>query len=196
MTANNDSHKFRQKIRQKRRSLSRRVQRLHGISVARRLTSLNSFSKARTIAVYLDTDGELPTKALISIARQKNKRLVLPVLHPFRHGRLLFREWPVNASLTRNRFKIEEPSRQHDVINVKHVDVVIVPLVAFDERCYRIGMGGGFYDRTFAFRHIYSWRKPILIGVAHSLQKVKKINNQSWDIAMDAVITEQERIER
>ena len=191
MTAANSSPQLRQSIRQQRRLLSKRQQFQHGAAVASRLLIHPWFQNANVVAFYRDTDGELSTHAMIKAARAAGKKIVLPVLHPFRHGQLLFRAWPMNASMSVNRFGIEEPSSVNPIVDVNRVDVVIVPLVGFDKHCYRIGMGGGFYDRTFAFRHINSWRKPKLIGVAHAMQEIDKVDNQAWDIAMDAVITEE-----
>lgn len=191
MTEQHNPAYLRKALRQQRRQLSRRQQIKHGKSVAKLLARHPWFQHAKVIAVYLDADGEVSTSAIVDQARKVNKQLLLPVLHPFRHGRLLFRNWPLNARMETNRYAIKEPSSRYAVINVRRVDLVIVPLVAFDRRCYRMGMGGGYYDRTFAFRHINSWRKPRLIGVAHSLQMVNEVDNQAWDIALDAIITEQ-----
>ncbi len=192
MTAINTPHQHRQSLRQQRNALTSVQHRLHGKAVARQLMRHPWFQRAGTIAIYLDTDGEMQTESIIQLSRQLNKRLVLPVLHPFRHGHLLFRDWPVNARMKPNRFKIEEPARKYAVVDTRAIDLVIVPLVGFDDRCYRIGMGGGYYDRTFSFRHINSWRKPRLIGIAHALQQLEKVDNKAWDIALDVVITEKQ----
>lgn len=196
MTAIKTPRQLRQSLRHQRNALTSIQQRLHGKAVARQLMRHPWFQRARTIAVYLDNDGELQTDSIIQLSRQLNKRLVLPVLHPFRHGHLLFRDWPVNARMQPNQFRIKEPARKYAVVDTRSIDLVIAPLVGFDDRCYRIGMGGGYYDRTFSFRHVNSWRKPRLVGIAHALQQLETVDNRAWDIALDIVITEKKIFRR
>lgn len=72
------------------------------------------------------------------------------------------------------------------------LDLIILPLVAFDLSGNRLGMGGGFYDRTLSFKHQRChWKGPKLIGIAHELQRVDLLPVNDWDIPLDAVITEQ-----
>jgi 5-formyltetrahydrofolate cyclo-ligase len=71
------------------------------------------------------------------------------------------------------------------------LDVVLAPLVVFDENRNRIGMGGGFYDRSFAMRKDAAISLPVLIGVAHELQKVEQIIPEDWDVRLDMVVTDQ-----
>lgn len=95
--------------------------------------------------------------------------------------------------MTPNRFGILEPDIQHNrIMHPRSLDIVIVPLVAFDVQRNRLGMGGGYYDRTFEASRVRSeWKRPRLIGVAHELQKQKLLATRSWDISLDAVITEE-----
>ena len=94
--------------------------------------------------------------------------------------------------LVRNRFGIPEPSlRQHRIALPWALDVILVPLVGFDSACRRLGMGGGFYDRTLGFlRHRTHWRRPTLIGLAHECQRVAELEAQPWDVPLDMVVTE------
>ena len=74
---------------------------------------------------------------------------------------------------------------------LRSLDLILVPLVAFDANGQRVGMGGGFYDRTLGKARINStWKRPYLIGIAHELQRVPAIAVQPWDVQMDAVVTE------
>jgi len=69
--------------------------------------------------------------------------------------------------------------------------MVITPLVAFDSKGNRMGMGGGYYDRSFAWRrNRQHWKGPLLVGYAYELQKTRRLDNKSWDIVMDAIVTE------
>jgi 5-formyltetrahydrofolate cyclo-ligase len=76
-------------------------------------------------------------------------------------------------------------------VNPRAIDLVILPLVAFDDACQRMGMGAGYYDRTFAWKlQPHRWRGPRLVGYAHALQQVPAVDAKPWDVPMDAVITE------
>ena len=185
---------IRKAIRSRRKSLSAKENRSHGESVSRHLASLAVFRRARRIAVYLSVNGELDTAPLIERLLLKRKRLYLPVLHPFRHGRLLFCQWDGKRSLVPNRYGISEPRCTSGTLapSVRRLDVIIVPLVAFDVSLNRIGMGGGYYDRTFGYaRSSGRWKRPLLIGVAHRFQQVDRIEAAAWDVPLDYVVTEE-----
>jgi len=185
---------IRSAIRIQRQSLSARNNRLHGLSVSRHLASYAVVRKAKHVAAYLSVDGELDTAPLIEHLLREHKRLYLPVLHPFRHGRLLFCHWDGKRALVRNRYGIREPGCTSRTLapSVRRLDVIIVPLVAFDTALNRIGMGGGYYDRTLGYARSFSrWKRPFLIGVAHRFQQVDKIEASDWDVRLDCVITEE-----
>lgn len=177
-------------IRRERRALTPQEQLAHAEAVAHHLTRCPWFQHARTVALYLDTDGELMTAPLIRAARECGKKILLPVLHPFRHGRLQFREWQEKSPLTPNRFQILEPGQKSRLVDLRQIDLVVTPLVAVDQAGVRIGMGGGYYDRTFAFRQLYHWRKPFLVGVAHALQVFDEVPQKKNDVLLDAFVSE------
>jgi 5-formyltetrahydrofolate cyclo-ligase len=91
-----------------------------------------------------------------------------------------------------NRFGIPEPtSKGRHIRPARHLDVLLVPLVGFDSTGNRIGMGGGYYDRTLAFlNRRRQWRRPRLIGIAHECQRVAAIEPRAWDVPLQAVATE------
>jgi 5-formyltetrahydrofolate cyclo-ligase len=90
-----------------------------------------------------------------------------------------------------NRFGIAEPQGT-EVLAARWLDVVFLPLVGFDRRGVRLGMGGGFYDRAFAFRQLRSvWHAPRLIGLAYAFQEVANIRAAAHDVLLDAVVTEE-----
>ena len=96
----------------------------------------------------------------------------------------------------KNRFGIREPvdQKQHQV-PAWRLSLVLMPLVGFDPQGNRLGMGGGFYDRTFAYRtRRKTWPGPTLLGVAHHCQKVSALPVASWDIPLDAIITDEQWI--
>jgi len=103
---------------------------------------------------------------------------------------MVFRELLPDTPLLKNRFGIWEPAIG-TIISPKAIDVVITPLAAFDEQRNRVGMGGGYFDRCFAFlAHRRQWLRPKLIGVAFNCQKVEKIVPNPWDIRLYRVFTE------
>lgn len=129
---------------------------------------------------------------LLESAAAAGKAVYLPVLHPFRSGRLWFVRWRPGEPLRMNRFGIAEPMiRANRLRPARHLDLVIVPLLGFDATCRRLGMGGGYYDRSFAFtaRHLRA-RRPFLVGLAGEHQQVTSLPRRAWDIVLDAVVTE------
>ncbi|MEJ2310092.1 MAG: 5-formyltetrahydrofolate cyclo-ligase [Gammaproteobacteria bacterium] len=186
------SHSIRHSIRQQRQALAPGINRLHGEAVARRLVSLLLFRKAMRIGVYLSVKGELDTAPVIKLARTQRKSLYLPVLHPFLHGRLLFCRWNAGDRLVMNRYGIGEPEcRSTTLLHPRSLDIVFVPLVAFDAHRNRVGMGGGYYDRTFGYlKSFRQWQRPLLVGIAHQFQQVESIDVSAWDVPLDLVITE------
>ena len=93
-----------------------------------------------------------------------------------------------------NRFGIPEPSRRNRRLRLAWtLDLLLVPLVGFDTECHRLGMGGGYYDRTLSYlSHRDHWRRPRLIGLAHECQRVAALPVRPWDIPLDFVVTERQ----
>jgi 5-formyltetrahydrofolate cyclo-ligase len=183
---------MRRELRDRRLALSSKQQRLHSRSVARHFITSRYFLRCRSIAIYLTNDGELDPAPLALEARHAGKKVYLPVLRPRPDKALWFCEYRTGDPLYPNRFGIPEPDiRRRKIHPPWALDIVLLPLVAFDIHGNRLGMGGGYYDRTFSFllnrRH---WVRPPLIGVAHECQKVEQIHSRPWDIPLNAVITE------
>ena len=183
---------LRRRLRAARRGLGDPRQRAHAVAAAAQLARLPGLRKARRIALYCPADGELDPRPLISQWPRSGRRWYLPVLHPFRPGKLWFARYrPVDPTRA-NRFGIPEPLRRGRQLCSPHaLDLVLLPLVGFDADCNRIGMGGGFYDRSFAFLlRRRQWHRPRLIGLAHECQRVDAIERRPWDVPLDAVVTE------
>jgi 5-formyltetrahydrofolate cyclo-ligase len=146
-------------------------------------------SRCRRVACYMAVAGEIDCAAIMAQAIERRRSVYLPVVHG---RRLVFAPWRRSRDMVRNRFGILEPAGEHHTgLRGPELDVVLAPLVAFDDCGRRLGMGGGFYDRTFRFiRQRRSWRHPLLIGLAHEFQRVGSLPTQQWDIALHAVITE------
>lgn len=141
------------------------------------------------IAAYLPNDGEVDTTVLFEYLRERGRTAFLPIL---RQGMLWFGPCAGPAALHPNRYGIPEPPIDGETVtDAKDLDLVFVPLVAFDPRGHRLGRGGGYYDRTFAFRlDKPAPAAPRLIGLAFEGQKVERLEAQPWDIPLDAAVTE------
>lgn len=183
---------LRRQKRQLRRALSKQEQRGHASAVAHHLATLPQFSRCHRVALYFAADGEVDMTPLRQRLQVRGKRSYYPALHNRPAPLLWFIEHCHGERLIKNRFGIPEPSiNLRQPIKPWALDLVVVPLVAFDEACNRLGMGGGYYDRTFAYlRRRKFWRKPLLIGVAHECQRVQRLASEPWDVPLDAVVTE------
>ena len=178
---------IRQQIRQRRRALTPEQQTQFALQAADRMMAYTPVLLAQTVAVFLSFDGELDTRPLIDQLWRAGKRVYLPVLHPFSPGNLLFLHYHPSSDLVVNRLNIREPKLDvRDVLPLSQLDVLVTPLVAFDAAGQRLGMGGGFYDRT-----LQNWRQHRLqpVGYAHDCQQVDALPTEQWDIPLPAVIT-------
>jgi len=184
------SPRLRQRIRQQRRSLTPAEADDCAEQLAHRTARHTLVLKSRRIATYLAADGEIDPYPLMQSLWESGKTLYLPVLVPFSNQKLWFAEFNPTDELVFNRFGIPEPVRRR-LIKPCALDLVLTPLVAFDSSGHRIGMGGGYYDRSFAFlRRRRHWHKPRLFGLAYELQKQTAIEPNDWDIPLDAIATE------
>ena len=178
---------IRKLIRDRRRALSAAEQALFAGMAAERMLAYAPVRSARTVALFLSFDGELDTRPLIDALWRDGKQVYLPVLHPFSPGNLLFIRYRPRSALVVNRLKISEPRLDvREVLPLDELDVLITPLVAFDAQGQRLGMGGGFYDRTLQNWQRYGLRP---VGYAHDCQQVEALPVEQWDIPLPAVVT-------
>ncbi|MDY6829297.1 MAG: 5-formyltetrahydrofolate cyclo-ligase [Pseudomonadota bacterium] len=182
---------MRQQLRAERRALSPHQQTQAAQGLARVLRGFFRFRKACTVAAYWPADGEIDPWPALQV--HPRPRLLLPCLtHPAREGRLLFLPFEPGQPLVPNRFGIPEPrTRGAKPRPLWAVDLVLVPLVGFDRAGGRLGMGGGFYDRTFSAG---ARRRPYLLGVAHHFQEQDWLPVADWDVPLDAVATDRNLI--
>ncbi len=176
-------------MRQQRRALSATLRQLSARHVALQLAASPLFRAARHIAFYWPSDGEIDLIPVLQRAWACGKTCYLPVV--WRRNRLRFAVCREGDRLTPNRFGIPEPALPvRRLVSALALDLVLMPLVAFDAQGHRLGMGAGFYDRTLAARGWQGrWRRPRLVGVAYDFQRVVKIAPASWDVPLDAVVT-------
>ncbi len=180
---------LRQHIRALRRSLTAEQQHQASLDLVKQLMPRTEVQQAQHIALYLTNDGELDTTPLIHALWQQGKTLYLPLLHPVVPGYLVFQLYTPDTVLTPNQFGIGEPELNCSLLRpVSQLDLMFTPLVAFDSQGQRLGMGGGFYDRTLS-QLDPSEKKPALIGLAHDCQQVETVPTEAWDIPLPAICT-------
>ena len=188
-----DTKLLRQQIRKQRRSLSDTEREQAAFLLCERIAKSRVFQQSKHIAFYLANDGEIDLNLLIKHAWQQKKNVYLPVLAEPNTNRLWFIPYTPNSRLRNNRFGIPEPvhSSKTRLRKTLSLDLILMPLVAFDEQGNRVGMGGGFYDRTLSFlNHRKYWHKPNLLGVAYEFQKQNQLESNSWDIPLQAIATD------
>jgi 5-formyltetrahydrofolate cyclo-ligase len=188
-----DKNTLRQKLRARRRALSAEEQKQAASHLAANVTGTRLFLASRRIACYLPNDGEIDTHPILAHIRRMRKDCYLPVLSRLSHDRLWFARMDTDTDLASNRFGIPEPVvPARDLVRAQELDLILMPLVGFDDQGHRLGMGGGYYDRSLEFlRHRHHWRKPHLLGIAYDFQRVNGLTADPWDIPLAGVITDQ-----
>nr|VFJ93803.1 MAG: 5-formyltetrahydrofolate cyclo-ligase [Candidatus Kentron sp. H]VFK01010.1 MAG: 5-formyltetrahydrofolate cyclo-ligase [Candidatus Kentron sp. H] len=180
---------LRSKIRRKRRELPHAAQARCAERLAAHLAASPLFRRSKRIACFFPQDGEIDLTRVFPRFFSMRKKAYLPVLQG---KRLWFLPLEANTPLTRNKYGIPEPDLPpRSRCAPQGLDLVLAPLVAFDSAGHRLGMGGGYYDRTFAYLpHRRALRKPVIIGVAYGFQQVASLSANPWDIPLDGVVTE------
>lgn len=187
---------LRNKIREKRRALPEHVRQANSAELFGHVINHHIFKRSNRVAGFIANDGELDPELIIDRAIHDGKECFLPVMNKLHGNRLWFAPLHEESRLSLNKYGIPEP----DIFPPKPtptwtLDLVLTPLVAFDSDGGRIGMGGGYYDRTFSHpKRSSNSRRPFLLGVAHSFQEVKTIKREPWDIPLDGIATEKEII--
>lgn len=187
-----DVSQLRRQLRESRRRLTAQEYRSHSLTINRLIACTGAFNHNQRIAFYLSTDAEVDLAPLIARARHTKKTCFLPVLRPAPSRALWFAEFKDGAALCPNRFGIDEPyPYKRTIVPPWGLDMILMPLVGFDANGHRLGMGGGFYDRTLSYlQHRRYWKRPLLVGVAHECQKVGQLFPNPWDIPLNIVISE------
>jgi 5-formyltetrahydrofolate cyclo-ligase len=190
-----DGTKIRSRLREQRRSLSACQQNRYADQITSILTRQDFFLRAKRVGVYLANDGEVDLSPIVDICLKSKKNCYLPVLHPLGYKRLHFATFDHHSPMTTNRFGISEPSLKHaKLVATWSLDLILMPLVGFDRHGNRLGMGGGYYDRTLSFMSSTKNPAPKLVGLSYSFQELHKIVRQDWDIPLNHIVTEREII--
>jgi 5-formyltetrahydrofolate cyclo-ligase len=185
-----DRQALRKALRARRRNVSECERSRSAQLVARNADRYLHLREGWRIAVYASLPSELDTQPLIDLAHSRGCEIYVPridrhaLAHKMRFVELTGRQRP-------NRLGIAEPEDSR-MMGARWLDVVFLPLVGFDARGVRLGMGGGFYDRAFAFRRWRTaWHAPRLIGLAYAFQQVESLTAAAHDVRLDAVVTEE-----
>ena len=174
---------LRNELRQRRQALSPGAQLAAAQAAVTFIQQLPDWPGAQRIALYLAADGEIDTTELAALGRSQGKQLFLPVIEQDDH--LSFAAWLPDSPLAANRYGIPEPPEDAKRCATNTLDIIFLPLVGWDLQGGRLGMGGGFYDRTLA-----GVSGPVLVGLAHSVQQVDCIPREDWDIPLNFIATD------
>ncbi|WP_240327132.1 5-formyltetrahydrofolate cyclo-ligase [Ursidibacter arcticus] len=177
-------NQLRKQMRAKRQALTLDEQRFAAQNIIPKSLELIEYYSAQHLAFYLPFNGEISPLPLIKKLRSIGKKIYLPVLHPFSSHQLLFLRFDDEADLSPNRFGILEPKLDvRKVLPISELEMIFVPLVACDTQGNRLGMGGGFYDRTLSqAKHLIS------VGLAHQCQQLECLPLESWDEPLDYIV--------
>lgn len=187
MTTNISLIALRKQIRQERRQLPRYQQQQAGQRVAQQLIRCVMFKRANKIGLYLSAFGEVPTQYIMQQCFKHHKQVYLPQIRNFDQKLVwvkINRQQLQNKRMAAHRLGMQEPRQRG--ISVNQLNLIIMPLVLFDLTGSRVGMGGGYYDRTL-------WKKsrPFRLGLAYDFQQVASLTRQPWDQPLDSVLTPQ-----
>ena len=179
-------NQLRQQIRKTRANLTALQQQQAEDSITQQALAFIEERNAQHIALYVSFDGEISTDKLIKTLWAQDKHVYLPVLHPFNPNHLLFLRYLPDTPMVKNKFGIWEPKLNvQNVLPLDELDILFTPLVAFDKQGNRLGMGGGFYDRT-----LQNWQNSsfIPVGLAHQCQQVEQLPTEAWDVPLHRIL--------
>jgi 5-formyltetrahydrofolate cyclo-ligase len=177
----------RRQMRLRRRGITAAQRAQWSRDITRHIARAGLVKPQRRIALFASMADEPDTTALLQLASQRHALVFLPRINSARAGSMSFA--PCGARWRRNRFGIAEPAGTARVA-VAFMHLIFLPLLAFDERGTRLGMGGGYYDRALAYRlRRQHWRGPTLIGIAYDMQEAPSLIALPHDVRLDAVVT-------
>ena len=194
MDANAQRRELRRQLAEQRRALApaQRIAAAQGLR--RSLDQLPEYLTDARVAGYWACDGELPLNLIIPPLATRGQQFLLPVIGP--GCQLRFAPWQSGEAVQPNRHGIPEPAEPKELLEPFQLDLVLVPLLAFDRRGNRLGTGGGYYDRGFEFlREQVRPTEPLLVGIAYDFQELEIVHEEPWDVALDFVATDRELID-
>lgn len=181
---------LRRRLREQRSALPAASRLAASLAIAQHLTHYPCFTSAARVAGYWAVRAELPLAHIPASLRQRDAGYFLPLLSS---GQTLrFAAWKAGDAIVANRYGIPEPDVAAEAqLAAQDIDLILLPLVAFDRSGQRLGSGAGYYDRTLEFlRDRAEPSTPRLVGVAYAMQELPAIDHAPWDVPLDAVVTE------
>lgn len=188
---------IRRRMRKRRSALIAPERLAAADAIAEVLGELPELLTDQYVAGYWAVGGEVSLHRVVPPLLRREQTYLLPVLSPDGDASLRFAPWRPGAVVAPNRYGIPEPQCPRDqLVEAAEIELVLIPLLAFDRRGHRLGSGAGYYDRSFAFlREVERPALPLLVGVAYAFQEVESIAPEAWDVPLDFVATEHELIE-
>jgi len=184
-----EKKRLRQAFRERRLALTAAQRMQASEAIANRLVEISEWIPSNYIAGYWACGGEVPLH-VIQMRLQSPKVWCLPIVQS--DNTLQFAPWRPGDDLVSNQFGIPEPDvAPTSTLDAAELSIVLVPLLAYTRSGLRLGMGGGYYDRSFAFRNTNA-TPPLLVGVAYSCQEAESLPGENWDVKLDMLINERE----
>ena len=194
MDAPAQRRELRQRLIDQRRALSPADRIAAAQGLRRSLEQLPEYLTDVRVAGYWASHGELPLNLAIPPLAARGQQFLLPVVG--RGRQLRFAPWRVGDEVQPNRYGIPEPAAPSELLEPFQLDLVLVPLLGFDRRGNRLGHGGGYYDRSFAFlNEQVRPTEPMLVGIAYDFQELEIVNREPWDVTLDFIATDRELID-
>ncbi|NNF15798.1 MAG: 5-formyltetrahydrofolate cyclo-ligase [Gammaproteobacteria bacterium] len=183
---------LRTQMRRRRNALTIAEQTGLGHRWCARFTGLPLFENATAFAAYWPCRGEVDIRPLLNLGRNLGKSIFLPTVSA---TGMWFGQWEGTPPPKNRSCGLRQPTKNSPRLpNLRTLDFVIVPLLAFDRCGLRLGQGGGYYDRRFQLRRFQNWHKPPLIGAAYDFQEVATVPMDPWDVSLDRIVTNDEII--
>jgi 5-formyltetrahydrofolate cyclo-ligase len=189
-----DKADIRRQLRARRKALSPAARLAASLALVRLALRHHLLAKGRRIGLYIPANHEIDVRPLLNRAVAMRVTCFLPIVPSRGRKRMWFSEMGDHAAWALNRYGI--PEYLHPLakrVRARRLDLLFMPLLGFDARGFRLGMGGGYYDASLSYRkNCRHWRRPRIVGVAYSVQEAERLPNDAWDIPLDAVLTDRE----
>lgn len=194
-----DKARLRLAMKRERRRLSPAFVRAASVAICRLVQKQLFFHRSRRIGLYMAVNNEVNLALLAHTAKERKKECYYPALNPLGAKETMAFLSARTGNWQLNRYAIAEPlTPLAKRVALRTLDLVLLPLVAFDDRGGRLGMGGGYYDRTF--RHLAGQmsrggEKTILVGIGYEFQRVRRMPTNEMDVRLDYVVTERSLVD-
>lgn len=187
-----DKAALRRQLRAIRSAVPASARRIAGPALLRRALSGRLLRRRQRVGFYIPSKSEIDVLPLLECAMTMGLDCYLPIVPGRGRKKLWFTRLGEHPGWRLNRYGIPEyHHRTTKKVRANHLDLLFMPLLGFDSRGFRIGMGGGYYDASLAFlQRRHYWRRPRLVGVAFAAQQVPHVPNDPWDVALNGVLTE------